>query len=88
MNRVNPSCFGVSMLRGMNNGVLDPELFDAIDNDTYPDFTKGFDEGKRTNVVDGDVFEYLRERAELTPLPCRKRGSLLPENDEMIIESA
>jgi hypothetical protein len=68
--------------------VLDPELFDAIDNDTCPDFPKRFDKGKRPNVVDGDVLENFGERAKLPPLPSRERGSLLPENDEMIIESS
>ena len=68
--------------------MLDPELFDAIDYDTCPDFPKCFDKGKRPNVVDGDVLEDFRERTKLPPLPSRERGFLLPENDEMIIESS
>jgi hypothetical protein len=76
------------MLRGVNNRVLDPELLDTIDDDACPDFAKSFDEGKGTYVVDGDVLKNLRERAKLAPFPGWKGGSLLPEDDEMIIKSA
>ena len=66
---VDPSGFRVSMLRGMDDGVLDPELFDAIDDDACPDLAEGLNKGEGTYVVDGDVLKNFGERAEFAPLP-------------------
>jgi hypothetical protein len=53
----------------MDDGVLDPELFDAIDDDACPDLAKGLNKGEGTYVVDGDVLKNFGERAEFAPLP-------------------
>jgi len=76
------------MLRGVNDGVLDPEPLDAIDDDARPNFAKSFDESERAYVINGDVLQNFRERAELAPFPRGEGGSFLPEDGEMIIESA
>ena len=87
MYRVDPPGFSVCMLRGVNDRVFNPELLDPIDDDASPYFAKSFNEGEGTNVVDGDVLKYFRQRAEFTPFPRWEGGSLLPEDYEMIIES-
>ena len=57
VHRINSSSFCVGMLRGVDNRVLDPELLDTINDDACPDFTKSFDEGKGTYIVDGDILK-------------------------------
>jgi len=69
VNGVDPSCFSVRVLRGMNDGVFDPELFDTMNNDTCPYFPESFNESKGANVIDSDVFKDFWKRAEFTPLP-------------------
>jgi len=72
MDCINPSRFGVGMLRRMNNGVLDPELFDAIDDDACPDFTESLNEGEWPYVINGDVFKNFGKGTEFSPFPRRE----------------
>ena len=69
VNCVDPSCFSVRVLRGMNDGVFDPELFDAMDNDACPYFPEGFNESEGANVINSDVFMDFGEGTEFAPLP-------------------
>ena len=52
--------------------MLDPELFDASDDDAYPDFTESLNEGEWPYVINGNVFKNFGKGTEFSPFPCRE----------------
>ena len=84
-NGVNPSGSLVRMLRGVEKGPCRPEALDSGNDDTGPDFPRGFDKCDGSDVVEIDGVKYLRKGGEESPLPERAAGAMFPEKACVVV---